>query len=82
MMELEKYPCTPLNGLDEIRLLELKPGSGDEAVKCNLHPYIISKTHYRSYEAISYEWGTPGQYEYIDLNGQRYRIQANFVSIS
>jgi hypothetical protein len=80
-MDLERYPSAPLTGPQEIRLLQLLPGSVDEPVKCILLPYMMeSPDQQLNYEAISYEWGTPGQYATMELNGQKYQIQANLFA--
>ncbi|KAN0122073.1 Heterokaryon incompatibility protein (HET) domain containing protein [Hyaloscypha variabilis] len=80
-MDLERYPSAPLTGPQDIRLLKLLPGSVDEPVKCTLLPYTIeSPDQQLNYEAISYEWGSPGQYATIELNGQKYQIQANLFA--
>ncbi|KAK4099596.1 HET-domain-containing protein [Parathielavia hyrcaniae] len=53
------YRYKPLSQDDEIRLLQLEPGSGDDHIRFTLHPVRLSNKPL--YEAISYCWGDAGE---------------------
>jgi len=70
---------TPLKH-DEIRLLVLNPGSGDEPISCFLEDYPVVKP--KAFAALSYVWGldTPGTRRRILLNGCPVDVTANLYA--
>lgn len=57
------YRSIPLIETNNIRLLRLHAGSGDDLLEGNL---IIAENHER-YEALSYTWGSPDQKSFIRI---------------
>ena len=53
----QNYRYQPVKRNGRIRLLHLKPGSGEDALSCSLR--IVSLSKAPPYEAISYAWGDP-----------------------
>lgn len=53
-VETFTYPPEPL-GEDEIRLIDIEPGSGDEAIRCKLLSF--KRADKPEYKALSYAWG-------------------------
>jgi hypothetical protein len=51
------YQYQRLPDAKDIRLLVLRPGSGDDEVACDLS--IVSLTEQPIFEALSYTWGDP-----------------------
>lgn len=54
-----EYDYGPLRQ-DDIRILELKKGEGEQFIECSLIPMRLSRHHRPkySYQALSYVWGT------------------------
>jgi hypothetical protein len=79
MQELADYVYQPLEGLDQIRLLELLPCDGEvEApVKCRLYPTTLREAE-NKYVAVSYAWGSNlcAQKQLI-CNGSKISISPN-----
>lgn len=79
----QAFPYIPLNSqLQEIRVLELSPGSLDEPVCCRLYNTSLSSTPI--YNALSYVWGDaassniPGNV--IMLDGDPFPVTTNLLS--
>ncbi|KAL2839832.1 HET-domain-containing protein [Aspergillus pseudoustus] len=66
-------PYTPLQREDEIRLLVLEPGKGDDPIQCRLRHAILSEKP--EYEALSYVWGDPAKIDYVTCDGVRVRVR-------
>ena len=80
-MDLNDYVYDELSDPREIRLLHLLPGSDSETIRCNLSIHLLDHlSHRQSYEALSYEWGVPGQSSFVEVNGRRHRIQRNLFA--
>ncbi|PWY91506.1 hypothetical protein BO94DRAFT_462372 [Aspergillus sclerotioniger CBS 115572] len=62
----------PIQTADEIRLLILEPGKGNDAIRCRLKHVSLSDNP--KYEALSYVWGNPNKQGYIYCDGKRVRI--------
>ncbi len=60
-----------------IRLLELLPGSEEDAIRCNVEPSTLHDANCMGFEAVSYTWGAPGAYATIKLEGCPLSIQAD-----
>ncbi|KAK1749907.1 heterokaryon incompatibility protein-domain-containing protein [Echria macrotheca] len=65
---------------DEIRLLILNPGSGDEPISCFLENYPVAKP--KRFAALSYVWGidTPETRRQILLDGCPVSVTANLYA--
>lgn len=66
---------SPLTKDNEIRILELEPADARAAIRCTLRHVTLSARP--SYEALSYEWGPPGQVKAIYVNGGRTKVRSN-----
>jgi hypothetical protein len=77
MAGIENYVYQPLSphADDEIRLLHLSPGTGDDAIQFTLQPTRLSLTP--SYEAISYRWGDPTDTRPALCDGKTMTINAS-----
>ena len=73
----DAYKYTPLRSSSEIRLLTLKPGSGDSRLVCKLHPYKLLSHKTPSYQAISYVWGSTQVTHAIICDRRRLDITTN-----
>lgn len=71
------YTYKPLSrgANDEIRLLHLEPGSGDDVVRFTLQHVHLSQTP--AYEAISYRWGDPADTRDAVCDGATMGINTN-----
>ncbi|KAK0716711.1 heterokaryon incompatibility protein-domain-containing protein, partial [Apiosordaria backusii] len=57
-MSTAQYKYRPINqSVDEIRVLNLRPGSFDDPISCDLTHHRLQ--HDSDYEALSYCWGDP-----------------------
>jgi hypothetical protein len=64
-----------LADVNEIRLLHLLPGVGEDLIVCQmLHSRFLDKVHY---EALSYMWGTQDSPQCIRLNGTVVEVRNN-----
>ena len=63
---------------DSFRLIELLPASSDEAIHCLLKEFKLSQSP--QYEALSYEWGTPLDLDWVTVNGCQYQLRRNLHS--
>ncbi|KAL1842768.1 hypothetical protein VTJ49DRAFT_4253 [Mycothermus thermophilus] len=74
------YKYTPLSPDvdDEIRLLYLEPGSGNDPIVFTLHPARLSQTP--AYEAISYNWGDATQRADVLCDGKGLSITVSLFS--
>ncbi|KAH7324782.1 heterokaryon incompatibility protein-domain-containing protein [Stachybotrys elegans] len=69
----EGIPAHPLDRsqAEDIRILELQPGQGDDTIVCRLKPQpLVSPARFRStepYEAVSYVWGDPSLIHRIEI---------------
>jgi len=61
---------------DETRLLNLHPGSRDEALQASLSTISMHDISRPTYEALSYVWDQPGRSETILLEGRLTHVQA------
>ena len=68
------YRYAPLKH-DEIRLLELFPGSDDDAINCHLHHFSIQRCG--APEALSYTWGQNSASEVIKVHGRNLAVTPN-----
>ena len=59
---------------DSIRLIEILPGDDAEQIKCKLRHTRVGET---DYVALSYEWGSPVEPRYIELNAKSFRVTSN-----
>ena len=66
------------NDSDQIRILALLPGKGDETIQCN--QIIVSLHDAREYEALSYTWGDPKTTHAILFEGKAFPVTANLHS--
>jgi predicted acetyltransferase len=74
---MEHHPpriYSPLADSDEIRLLLLHPGSGDDSIKCSIQ--LVKLSNKPQYEALSYMWG-PKDYKSIEINGRVCEVREN-----
>jgi hypothetical protein len=66
---------SPLSNSQEIRLVILESGSGNDPILCRL---FHAELENRVYEALSYEWGDASNNDpEILINGKGVRIQQN-----
>jgi hypothetical protein len=73
---MNAYVYSPLDlEKEEIRLVLLYPGRGEEAVRCELRH--VSLRNSPPYEALSYTWGNPDDTRKIQLDGQELSVTAN-----
>ena len=72
----QQYPGSPLDDTaDEIRLLKLYPGSGDDPLHCSLHN--VPSSHITTAEALSYAWGEPPATHMIWVNDFEFDVRSN-----
>ena len=73
------WTYTPLEkGSDQIRLLALMPGCGEEDITCNQS--IVALRDASEYEALSYTWGSPETTHSILLDGKSFPVTTNLYS--
>jgi hypothetical protein len=60
----------------QIRLLELQPGASHEPIQAGLRTADLD-TKGLSYNALSYEWGSPASLQEILINGSPFTIREN-----
>jgi hypothetical protein len=72
----KSYVYRPL-GDGEVRLIELHPGKGKDAVKCNIRH--VSLKDNPSYEALSYCWGDPTRDFEISCNTALLNVTSNLL---
>ncbi|KAF4626362.1 hypothetical protein G7Y89_g11798 [Cudoniella acicularis] len=61
------YKYKPLDAeKDEIRLLQLKPGSGEDGITCELVHASMSSTEFK---ALSYTWGDTKSVHWVNVDG-------------
>jgi hypothetical protein len=63
----------------EIRLVRLLPGSGQEPICCSLNHAFLAHAA-SSYEALSYSWGDPKATLPISLDGTTFQVTENLES--
>jgi hypothetical protein len=69
------YRYRPLNAeTDEIRLLRLKPGFGDDCISCEIVHVSMSNTVFK---ALSYTWGDTTNMSWIKVDGCFLRCTSN-----
>ncbi|KAH9207768.1 heterokaryon incompatibility protein-domain-containing protein, partial [Leptodontidium sp. 2 PMI_412] len=83
MAETTKNPSSvslysPLASENEIRLLCLLSGVGEDPIECTLQHANLE--HNPNYEALSYVWGSPTSSESIEISGKEYFIRENLSS--
>jgi Heterokaryon incompatibility protein (HET) len=64
-----------LSSKDDIRVLDLLPGSGSEEIKCQLR--IVSLESPGEYETLSYIWGNPEVKVSIKADGHDHLVTPN-----
>ncbi|KAI0020218.1 heterokaryon incompatibility protein-domain-containing protein [Xylariomycetidae sp. FL0641] len=71
-------PYKPLNPQkQEIRLLKLRPGGGDDPIEGTLVHTVLNQPRTRSYETISYCWGDASKRAIILLDGYQVDVPAS-----
>ena len=66
-MALGEYKYLDLDSaIDEIRLLKLEPGSGDDTIRCWIEHVAVGSTY--DYTALSYTWGSGIKPDSITIN--------------
>ncbi|GIZ44760.1 hypothetical protein CKM354_000795000 [Cercospora kikuchii] len=55
--------------IQEIRLLRLQPGQGDEPLRCKLDHTVISSKRHRKYKTVSYCWGQNPENGHVSIDG-------------
>ena len=63
---------------DQMRLLALLPGSGDETIRCE--QASVSLESATGFEALSYVWGDPNVTSPILIDGKPFQVTANLHS--
>lgn len=58
----------PLYDGETVRILELHPGTLNDALRCKFHYANLRQLH-MGYEALSYVWGDPEDHKYDDITG-------------
>ncbi len=66
---------SPLTETDEIRLLEVQPGSATTNICCTLRHAKLSDQPL--YEALSYEWGSHQCLKTISVNNISVKVRKN-----
>ncbi|KAH9204699.1 heterokaryon incompatibility protein-domain-containing protein [Leptodontidium sp. 2 PMI_412] len=75
VIRLSTITYSPLSNIDEIRLVILESGSGDDPIICQLFHVKLGD---RKYEALSYEWGDASDDEQeISIGGKDVRVRRN-----
>lgn len=74
----EQYRYASLTEPDQIRVLELLPGSQYDVIKCRL--VIVSLDSGVSYTALSYTWGNPKKTKNIECEGKKIEVTVNLES--
>ncbi|KAF7535885.1 hypothetical protein G7054_g5010 [Neopestalotiopsis clavispora] len=72
---MECYTYAPLTKDNEIRVLELYPGSFDDMLRVQLRHNVLQRHDSLSYDALSYTWGSPQDLvmvEIFDTTGSRF----------
>ena len=70
------WEYTPLeNSSEQIRLLTLMPGKGDEVINCEQVTILLDDT--LAYEALSYAWGSPETTHSILFHGNHFPVTTN-----
>jgi hypothetical protein len=78
---MEQRVYTPLNAAHrELRLLAVKAGKRDDAIKCTMGIHALSTDAAPIYETISYAWGDHNARGSILLNGTTLDVPANTVA--
>ena len=72
--ELFVYPSQPLDG-DQIRILNIQPGFGDEQLSCTLQ--TVQRGPGVSYKALSYVWGDPTPADFVLVRDKAFWIHRN-----
>ncbi|KAE9362635.1 hypothetical protein N431DRAFT_424407 [Stipitochalara longipes BDJ] len=60
---------------DEIRILDLLPGNGDDDIECDIR--VVAVSGGELYEALSYVWGETGDKKAIRVSGRETKITHN-----
>jgi hypothetical protein len=75
------YIYKPLNKIKkQIRLITLLPGPQSSDIRCILQIVELDLTAKPHYEALSYEWGSPGTEKDISLDGIAFSVRKNLWS--
>src|SRR5271156_1064328 len=76
------YGQVPLPHVEEsIRLFDLEPGVGDDPVVCSMRTISLSsRDHGKSYEALSYCWGSEEKPHTVICNGKRAKVTASLFN--
>lgn len=73
------FKYAPLNRQsNQIRLIELHPGSFGESIQCTVH--VQSLDCHPEYEALSYAWGESGRETQIKLDGHPFLVSTSLLS--
>ncbi|KAJ4989724.1 heterokaryon incompatibility protein [Stagonosporopsis vannaccii] len=72
-----RYKYRPLQTPASIRLLQLKPGKGEEPIRCWL--FEVRLDDWPSYQALSYTWGDPNDTSTIVCNEGTVTIPRNLA---
>ena len=68
-----RYPLD--SNIDQIRLLTVHDGAGDEPIQCSIH--VVSLHEKPLYRALSYVWGDPKPKKEIFIDGQTFSVRPN-----
>lgn len=72
-MTFQYQPLLP----NSIRVLELRPGSNEEEIECNLVNNPLPPNEATAYKALSYCWGDASDWVPITVNGARLDVTRN-----
>ena len=72
-------PLSPSSNHDEIRILELLPGTGADTVVAKLIHHEVGVTATK-YEALSYAWGTSATRHTVILDGRASTVGYNLYT--
>ena len=78
--EVTKFTYPPLPDFNHIRLCTLLAGSAGDPIECRLKANPLSSETGRSYEAVSYAWGSSADEVEILCNGARMKIRPNLLA--
>jgi hypothetical protein len=73
------YSYAPLQNTNSIRLLHLRPSTGNSSLEANLASCGLEDCGF--YEALSYVWGEPSLTELLLVNDQEFKISKNLHTI-
>ena len=75
----EPYIYQPLTSTNDFRLLELKPGSGGDPVRCTLR--LASLSSLPLYDAVSYTWGLTSPLRTIYVDSHYLKVRQNLYDV-